>query len=37
VIVWMLSHATRREFVVEGVVLVSASILYSIRKGVGQR
>jgi len=37
VIVWLLSNATRREFTVEALVLAVASLLYSIRKGVGQR
>ena len=37
VILWLLSNATRREFAVEAVVLAAASLLYSIRKGVGQR
>lgn len=37
VIVWLLSNATRREFAVEGAVLAAASIVYSIRKGVGHR
>jgi APA family basic amino acid/polyamine antiporter len=32
VIVWMLSHATRREFAVEGLVLTAASVIYLIRK-----
>jgi APA family basic amino acid/polyamine antiporter len=32
VIVWMLSHATRREFAVEGVVLVAATLVYLARK-----
>jgi amino acid transporter len=32
VIVWMLSHATRREFAVEGLVLTAASLIYLIRK-----
>jgi amino acid transporter len=36
-ILWLLSNATRREFAVEAAVLVAASLLYSIRKGVGQR
>jgi hypothetical protein len=30
-IVWILSHATAREFVVTGIVLALASILYLIR------
>jgi amino acid transporter len=37
VILWLLSNATRREFVVEGLVLAVASLLYSIRTGVGHR
>ena len=41
VIVWMLSHATRREFVVEGLVLAAASLVYLVRKrgaiGAAQR
>jgi amino acid transporter len=37
VILWLLSNATRREFAVEAIVLAAASLLYSIRKGVGQR
>jgi len=36
-ILWLLSNATRREFAVEATVLAAASLLYSIRKGVGQR
>jgi amino acid transporter len=32
VIVWMLSHATRREFAVEGLVLTAAALIYLIRK-----
>ena len=32
VIVWMLSHATRREFAVEGLVLTAASLVYLVRK-----
>jgi APA family basic amino acid/polyamine antiporter len=32
VIVWMLSHATRREFVVEGIVLAVASLFYLVRR-----
>ena len=30
-IIWILAHATRREFVVTGIVLAAASILYLIR------
>jgi len=37
VILWVLSNATRREFAVEAAVLAAASLLYSIRRGVGQR
>jgi basic amino acid/polyamine antiporter, APA family len=33
VIVWLLSNATRREFAVEALVLVAASIVYSFRRG----
>ena len=32
VIVWMLSHATRREFAVEGIVLTVAALFYLVRK-----
>ena len=32
VIVWMLSHATRREFAVEGLVLAAAAVVYLARK-----
>jgi APA family basic amino acid/polyamine antiporter len=32
VIVWMLSHATRREFAVEAGVLVVAALVYSLRR-----
>ena len=32
VILWMLSHATRREFVVEGVVLAVAALFYLVRR-----
>jgi amino acid transporter len=32
VILWMLSHATRREFVVEGIVLAVAALFYLVRK-----
>jgi len=32
VILWMLSHATRREFVVEGVVLTVAALFYLVRR-----
>jgi amino acid transporter len=34
VIVWMLSHATRREFTVEAAVLILAAAVYSLRKGI---
>jgi basic amino acid/polyamine antiporter, APA family len=37
VILWVLSNATRREFAVEAAVLAAASLLYSIRRGVGHR
>ena len=33
VILWMLSHATRREFGIEGFVLALAALFYSIRSG----
>jgi basic amino acid/polyamine antiporter, APA family len=32
VILWMLSHATRREFAIEGLVLTSAALVYLVRK-----
>jgi len=32
VIVWMLSHATRREFAVEGLVLTATALIYLVRK-----
>jgi basic amino acid/polyamine antiporter, APA family len=32
VILWMLSHATRREFVVEGIVLTAAALFYLVRR-----
>ena len=32
VILWMLSNATRREFLVEGLVLSAATLVYFIRK-----
>ena len=32
VIVWMLSHATRREFAIEGLVLTAAALVYLARK-----
>jgi APA family basic amino acid/polyamine antiporter len=32
VILWMLSHATRREFVVEGIVLAVAALFYLVRR-----
>jgi len=35
VIVWMLSHATRREFIVEALVLAIAAVFYFMRKGGG--
>ena len=31
-IIWILAHATAREFLVTGIVLVLASILYFTRK-----
>jgi APA family basic amino acid/polyamine antiporter len=37
VILWLLSNATRREFIVEAAVLAAAALLYSIRKSGGQR
>jgi amino acid transporter len=37
VIIWMLSNATGREFAVAAAVLAAAALLYSIRKGIGQR
>jgi len=37
VILWLLSNATRREFIVEAAVLAAASLLYSIRTRGGQR
>jgi APA family basic amino acid/polyamine antiporter len=37
VIVWMLSHATWREFAVEALVLCLAAAFYSIRKRGGQK
>jgi basic amino acid/polyamine antiporter, APA family len=36
VIIWMLTNATRREFMVEGLVLSVAALFYFIRRGVGQ-
>lgn len=36
VIVWLLSHATRREFFVEGLVLAVAALFYFIRRRGGQ-
>ena len=32
VILWMLSHATRREFVVEAIVLLVAALFYAVRR-----
>jgi len=32
VILWMLSHATRREFVVEAIVLLVAAMFYAVRR-----
>ena len=37
VILWLLSNATAREFMVEAAVLAAASLLYSIRRRGGQR
>jgi amino acid transporter len=34
VIVWMLSHATRREFAIEGLVLAAAALVYLARKRI---
>ncbi len=36
-IIWILSHATVREFTVTGIVLVLASILYLIRRQVWRK
>jgi APA family basic amino acid/polyamine antiporter len=36
-IIWILAHATLREFVVTGIVLVTASILYLIRVQLGRK
>lgn len=36
-IVWILAHATMREFAVTGIVLVVASIFYLIRVGLGRK
>jgi hypothetical protein len=33
-IVWILSHATVREFLVTGIVLALASVLYFVRKSI---
>ena len=35
-IIWILAHATAREFVVTGIVLVLASILYFVRRFAGR-
>jgi APA family basic amino acid/polyamine antiporter len=35
VIIWMLSHATRREFAVEAAVLILAAAFYGIRRRIG--
>jgi hypothetical protein len=35
-IVWILTHATAREFVVTGIVLVLSSILYFVRTSIGR-
>jgi len=37
VILWMLSHATRREFAVEAVVLIVASLFYAARRKAAPR
>jgi basic amino acid/polyamine antiporter, APA family len=37
VILWMLSHATRREFVVEGMVVGVAALFYAIRRKAAAR
>ena len=37
VIVWLLSHATAREFAVEGIVVAAASIVYVFRRRVPDR
>jgi len=36
-IIWILSHATAREFVVTGIVLMLASIVYFIRAELRQK
>jgi len=36
-IVWILAHATAREFLVTGIVLVLASIVYFIRVQLRQK
>lgn len=36
-IIWILAHATMREFAVTGIVLVVASIFYLIRVGLGRK
>jgi hypothetical protein len=33
-IVWILAHATVREFLVTGIVLVLASVLYFVRRTI---
>jgi hypothetical protein len=35
-IVWILAHATLREFLVTGIVLALASILYFVRGSIGR-
>src|SRR5216117_3742215 len=35
-IIWILAHATAREFVVTGIVLVLASIVYFVRKFISR-
>jgi hypothetical protein len=36
-ILWILSHATAREFIVTGIVLATASLLYLIRVQLRQK
>jgi amino acid transporter len=36
-IIWILAHATMREFIVTGIVLAVASIFYLIRVGLGRK
>jgi amino acid transporter len=35
-IVWILAHATAREFVVTGIVLALASIMYFVRRSIAR-